>query len=135
MTFLVTTMSHPGRAGSLHAVWTLSPGFWSWLCWFPVESSDHPSKILCDLFPFSETELEEIFHRAIAGQMQILLAEFFELQATKYTHLVYGTEFTSPLRGTSFVSCNDELLFDVHNIVLHCLSDGATHSYLGASEM
>lgn len=40
-----------------------------------------------------------------------------------------------PLRGTSFVSCNDELLFDIHNIVLHCLSDGATQSYLGLFEM
>lgn len=40
-----------------------------------------------------------------------------------------------PVRGTSFVSCNDELLFDIHNIVLHCLSDGATQSYLGVSEM
>lgn len=114
--------------------WVLG-SFWCWLCCFPLENSDQPSKILCDWFPFSETELEEIFHRAIAGQMQILLAEFFYFQATKYTYLVYGTEFTSPLRRTSFVSCNDELLFDIHNIVLHCLSDGATQSYLGGSEM
>jgi len=70
--------AHLGRAGSSPTVLASTPGFvlvsgGSGLGCFSAESSDCPSKILQDWFPFSETEAEEILYRAIAGQMHILL--------------------------------------------------------------